>query len=103
MVKSAPLMMTGMRLVLIRVTRGMVMILRLMTLTALPMIPVPPMSLPMIRALLTRPLATITRNPALVAILLALRILAILRRLTIWVLPTLTIVEALILAPLATN
>ena len=52
----------------------------------------PPMSLPT-RALLTRPLATITRNPAL----------ATHRRLTIRVLPTLTIVEALILAPLATN
>ena len=87
---------------LIRMTLVLVAILRLTTLTALPTIPAPPMSLPMIRALLTRPLATITRNPAL-ATLLALRILATRRLLTIRALPTLTIVEALTLALSATN
>ena len=102
MVKSAPLMMTRMRPVLIRVTLVLVGIRRLMTLTALPTILAPLMSLPMIRAILTRLLAMITRIPAL-AILLALRILATRRLLTIRALPTLTIVEALTLAPSASR
>ena len=99
--KSVLLMMTGMRLVLIRVTRAPIAVRRLTILTALPTILAPPMSLPT-RALLTRPLATITRIPAL-AILRALRILVTLRLRMIRALLTLTIVEALILAPLVTN